>query len=259
MHKIDPLILTILGKGVSVSADCDVTDETCTVAAWYKNRTEFVCKLAQCNQVKTKGQADWQCSKARCDCGPLGELCLGPFAAIQGVLHNISGPTNLKCNADLQCSLSDPVLTSIFPQGIQANQCVYGECGLPDTTGDHTLDSVQVSMLVIGMFVGGALLFVILASVWQHHVMKRMPMADPMILSSFSFNNISYTLRGKRGAKSRVLLDNVNGHVMKGQMLAVIGFSGAGKSTLMDILAGNKKAGVVTGDIQLNSHTISSR
>ncbi|PSC69400.1 Pleiotropic drug resistance 1 [Micractinium conductrix] len=51
-----------------------------------------------------------------------------------------------------------------------------------------------------------------------------------------------------------VLLRNISGSFRPGVLTALMGASGAGKSTLMDVLAGRKTGGTITGDIRVNGH-----
>eukprot|EP01133_Synstelium_polycarpum_P019841 gene19841-23766_t len=70
-----------------------------------------------------------------------------------------------------------------------------------------------------------------------------------------TFAGLSYRVivEKKNGERvERTLLDNVNGVVAPGTLLALMGASGAGKSTLLDILANRKDTGAITGDILLN-------
>lgn len=48
------------------------------------------------------------------------------------------------------------------------------------------------------------------------------------------------------------LLKGVNAFAEPGQLLALMGGSGAGKTTLMDVIAGRKTVGRITGDILVN-------
>ena len=50
------------------------------------------------------------------------------------------------------------------------------------------------------------------------------------------------------------LLHDISGSFRPGVLTALMGASGAGKTTLMDVLAGRKTGGKITGDIRLNGH-----
>jgi iron complex transport system ATP-binding protein len=63
-------------------------------------------------------------------------------------------------------------------------------------------------------------------------------------------NKVSYT------AGKKVLLNNINLEVKKGEFLAIIGANGAGKSTLMKLLSGDNRAH--TGQIWFNEHPINN-
>eukprot|EP01117_Protostelium_nocturnum_P006613 TRINITY_DN237_c1_g1_i1.p1 TRINITY_DN237_c1_g1~~TRINITY_DN237_c1_g1_i1.p1 ORF type:complete len:1431 (+),score=551.25 TRINITY_DN237_c1_g1_i1:149-4441(+) len=64
------------------------------------------------------------------------------------------------------------------------------------------------------------------------------------------FKNICYTVPVK--GKEKTLLNNIDGYVKPGMLLALMGASGAGKSTLLDVLAQRKNVGKITGDILVN-------
>ena len=69
-------------------------------------------------------------------------------------------------------------------------------------------------------------------------------------------NHAHAAARGKagRGAKRQRLeiLSGVTGAFRPGVLTALVGVSGAGKTTLMDVLAGRKTTGRITGDIRIN-------
>ena len=57
-------------------------------------------------------------------------------------------------------------------------------------------------------------------------------------------------------AGKKILLDNINLEVEKGEFLAIIGANGAGKSTLMKLLCGDNKAH--TGEVWFDEHPINN-
>jgi len=56
-------------------------------------------------------------------------------------------------------------------------------------------------------------------------------------------------------AEQKLVLNNVSGAVLPGQLLAIMGASGSGKTTLLDVLAGRQKVGTLTGRILINGRT----
>jgi len=53
-----------------------------------------------------------------------------------------------------------------------------------------------------------------------------------------------------------VLLTNITGSFRPGVLTALMGASGAGKTTLMDVLAGRKTQGTITGDMRVDGHPV---
>jgi ATP-binding cassette, subfamily G (WHITE), member 2, SNQ2 len=65
--------------------------------------------------------------------------------------------------------------------------------------------------------------------------------------SVFTFEDVTYEVPYQGG--SRKLLNNVNGYVKPGMMIALMGASGAGKTTLLNTLSQRQKMGTVGGDM----------
>lgn len=59
---------------------------------------------------------------------------------------------------------------------------------------------------------------------------------------------------GKQRTVQRELLAGVSGFARAGELTALMGSSGAGKTTLMDVIAGRKTSGTITGEILVNGH-----
>ncbi|KAK8204125.1 putative Brefeldin A resistance protein [Phyllosticta capitalensis] len=72
--------------------------------------------------------------------------------------------------------------------------------------------------------------------------------------SIFTWKNLTYTVKTPAGDK--VLLDNVQGYVKPGTLLALMGSSGAGKTTLMDVLAQRKTEGTIHGSILVDGRPL---
>ena len=69
--------------------------------------------------------------------------------------------------------------------------------------------------------------------------------------TTLQFRNVSYRIGEKQ------ILENVNGIVKPGEVLAIMGASGAGKTSFLDILARKRKKGIVDGEFFLNGRKVS--
>ena len=80
----------------------------------------------------------------------------------------------------------------------------------------------------------------------------------PFTPVSLAWRDINYyvtIVSGKGKKKTKVekqLLRGINGFSQPGTLTALMGSSGAGKTTLMDVIAGRKTVGRITGDILVN-------
>lgn len=72
--------------------------------------------------------------------------------------------------------------------------------------------------------------------------------------SVFTWKNLSYTVKTPSG--DRLLLDNVQGWVKPGNLMALMGSSGAGKTTLLDVLAQRKTEGTIHGSIMVDGRPL---
>ena len=74
------------------------------------------------------------------------------------------------------------------------------------------------------------------------------------------FQNLSYTVKDTVQSKIRkkeiqkTILNNLNGYFSHGKLTGIIGPSGAGKTSLIEILSGQSKTGIVTGNLFLNGN-----
>lgn len=77
---------------------------------------------------------------------------------------------------------------------------------------------------------------------------------------TLSLRQLSYTVpipvKGQKEPEQRVLLNEISAMFVPGTMTALMGSSGAGKSTLMDVIAGRKNTGTVSGELLVNGHCL---
>ncbi|XDG05108.1 hypothetical protein ABKA04_004723 [Annulohypoxylon sp. FPYF3050] len=68
--------------------------------------------------------------------------------------------------------------------------------------------------------------------------------------SVFHWNNLSYEVKTKNGAKR--ILNDINGWVKPGTLTALMGATGAGKTTLLDVLANRATFGTASGGVYID-------
>ncbi|POM57540.1 ABC Superfamily, partial [Phytophthora palmivora] len=85
------------------------------------------------------------------------------------------------------------------------------------------------------------------------------PTDDETVVSptpkTIAFKDLWYTVPDPANPKDTIdLLKGISGYALPGTITALMGSSGAGKTTLMDVIAGRKTGGKITGQILLNGH-----
>lgn len=73
---------------------------------------------------------------------------------------------------------------------------------------------------------------------------------------TLAFRNLHYSVYLKDKTELE-LLNGIDGYALPKTMTALMGSTGAGKTTLMDVIAGRKTGGKITGDILLNGYSAS--
>ncbi|OWZ04694.1 Pleiotropic drug resistance protein transporter, partial [Phytophthora megakarya] len=73
-----------------------------------------------------------------------------------------------------------------------------------------------------------------------------------------AFQDLHYFVPDPKNPKDQLeLLKGINGFAVPGSITALMGSTGAGKTTLMDVIAGRKTGGKITGKIMLNGYEAS--
>uniref|UniRef100_H3H0T0 ABC transporter domain-containing protein n=1 Tax=Phytophthora ramorum TaxID=164328 RepID=H3H0T0_PHYRM len=90
----------------------------------------------------------------------------------------------------------------------------------------------------------------------RHDVVVNVPIREKMFAPvTIAFQDLWYSVpKPGRPKESLELLKGISGFAEPGSLTALMGSSGAGKTTLMDVIAGRKTGGKITGKILLNGY-----
>jgi ABC-type transport system involved in cytochrome bd biosynthesis fused ATPase/permease subunit len=184
----------------------------------------------------------------------------------------MGGELSIACLSDQTCSFKTTILLSLFgSSGLGLSNCRSGECVSPATintlsallapttsAGSAPLSSgVIAGMVVLAMFVVGILAMLTIGFLSKRKARRRVvdltEKTDRNDSIGVRWRNLGYSLPLKRNSTGRVLLNGLSGEASAGQLLAVLGTTGAGKSTFVELLAGKRKIGKMTGSIDLIS------
>ncbi|KAK1939953.1 Pleiotropic drug resistance protein 3 [Phytophthora citrophthora] len=89
----------------------------------------------------------------------------------------------------------------------------------------------------------------------DEYVVAVEPHEKNFVPVTMAFQDLHYFVPDPHNPKESLeLLKGINGFAMPGSMTALMGSSGAGKTTLMDVIAGRKTGGKITGKILLNGY-----
>ncbi|KAF9963051.1 hypothetical protein BGZ70_007708 [Mortierella alpina] len=250
----------------SLTVDLDPVNKTMSAQLWLNKAEQFFCKMPECTLATTETdgviKTKWDCPVLQCTCLEPTLLCggiPGPVISLGPTINGLKGPFSLTCpHGSTDCDFFIGDLAGFFPTGLKMTECDVGECVFPSEI-QSSVTSVQKSMppgVIACLAILGALvlILIVICSVAKRNqlVLSRTPYTLNTEAASLEFRNVGYTLN-KDGLE---VLKGISGAAPAGVVLAVMGPSGAGKSTLVDILAGKRKDGKVTGHILLNGKQV---
>ncbi|KAH7048798.1 hypothetical protein BKA57DRAFT_485477 [Linnemannia elongata] len=260
-------LTTLFPGDNALTLDMNVINKTIHAQFWINNTEQFYCGFGNCSLLTTdlegKVETKWSCPDLQCKCIIPSTMCGGgpnpspiPF---QGLLEPLMGPFSLTCpHNSTNCNAYFSGLAGFFPTGLPLNNCNMGECVFPSemVSSLTALQSTMATGVIVGLAILGALILflVVVCSIAKRNqtVLSRLPYTTNTEAASLEFRNVGYTLN-KDGLE---ILKGISGSAPAGVVLAVMGPSGAGKSTLVDILAGKRKDGKVSGHILLNGKQV---
>ncbi|KAI0648383.1 ABC transporter [Trametes meyenii] len=256
---------------------------------FYQGVEQFYCTADSCAQDlgSGDGSADWECNNLRCTCRSGTSFCGAvKVTDLTGIINTLSGTLGITCDAPASnntatCAFKQDTIDQVFgSSGLALNGCTFGECIAQSTldtlSGNQTTSSgsehggsslsggVIAGLAVVGGLVGIALVLLLLGLIAQRRARKQgVGALDRSGGVAVAWSDVSYSVpqsadvpwlpRRRRGASDaetqKVILDNVSGRVVPGEVMAILGPSGAGKTTLIEILARKHKSGRITGGI----------
>lgn len=253
-YRLDTIVNAFFseGDGVKITSLRNIAEGTAFSAVWYQNVTQFTCEHTGCTQNYQTNNVTFSCTKTTCQCNTGTKMCGAPggLDLSQGV-NVADGAVTISCGTvnNATCNIFLTFLMSFFPDGLNLNKCVFGECANELDRISAQSDSIVVldAPGIGGVALAGILCLVIIASlifgIIDKSARKKMEVNMDRKAETLFFSNISYNIAEK------AILKNITGSVSPGELFAIMGPSGAGKSSFIDILARKKKGGEVLGSL----------
>ncbi|EGF77988.1 hypothetical protein BATDEDRAFT_13539 [Batrachochytrium dendrobatidis JAM81] len=270
------------------SSVCEFQFWAAEVESFYCKMQE--CSFTQ-EHTPTLNITTFECPHMQCRCFPERLLCesngLDFTEWFNDAQEGPNGPGTFTCeesitdtNVHRTCRFSEPhmneVISQFFGDPYIKLECPKaGECmhytQIPGYTRPEFNSNFSPMLIALMSVSGFGLVVVVVGSlVWLQrkadashagylHIVSDDPqseapceeMMSDHVPCTIQFRNLSYAIDTNRLQKM-VVLEEVQGVVRPGQVMAIMGGSGAGKTTLLDILARKNKSGMVSGEILIN-------
>ncbi|KAH9918371.1 ABC transporter [Epithele typhae] len=231
---------------------------------FYQGVEQFYCTADSCAQDlgSGDGSSDWNCQNLQCTCRAGTSFCGATSVSdLTGIINTLNGHLGISCDAPspsnntASCAFQQDTIQQVFGSaGLALSGCTFGECvaqNVIDTVSGNSTDSsnapssgsslspgVIAGLAVVGGLVGISLFLLCLGWLSQRRARKRGSMKlAPSGGVSVAWADISYFVaqptsslpirsRRSRTDDRKVVLDNVSGRVVPGEMMAILGPSG---------------------------------
>lgn len=129
----NPLLSAAFPGLVEITVKRDIVVGTGLASLWYLNIEQFSCQFNTCTQNFDAAAGYWQCTSIECKCIPGTKFCGGGLIDLTGPINSAAGSTSIACpnRNNASCIIKFNFLSSFFPDGLELNQCQFGECSNP--------------------------------------------------------------------------------------------------------------------------------
>jgi ABC-type multidrug transport system ATPase subunit len=159
------------------------------------------------------------------------------------------------------------LISSVFGDESITLRCNSGECLHETEVPGYERPVKKINTPLIAGVIAGCALFVVAVILLVWYMSRRQHRYGAISLSddeddensklmadhkpaALYFQNVSYRIKGKQ------ILEDIQGAVHPGELMAIMGASGAGKTSFLDILARKNKRGEVSGDFYVNGEKV---
>jgi len=211
----------------------------------------FNCTFADCTPPTVEGTVETTaCQQTNCYCSTwCGKYTTRP------IIDGWHGSVSFYCDITTgECSIKGDKLPIVL-----SLQCDAAGCQAPQVSSSGTGGIPGKTLaLIISLSAGGLLLIVGTALTCVYLARRqRAPrhslqlLSEDSVQTTLSWYNISCSVPGH---ERKYIVHHVSGLAQPGTITAIMGPSGAGKTSFLDILAGRKNTGEVTGPVLVNGH-----
>eukprot|EP00294_Goniomonas_avonlea_P018026 CAMPEP_0114550814 /NCGR_PEP_ID=MMETSP0114-20121206/6270_1 /TAXON_ID=31324 /ORGANISM="Goniomonas sp, Strain m" /LENGTH=781 /DNA_ID=CAMNT_0001735605 /DNA_START=283 /DNA_END=2628 /DNA_ORIENTATION=+ len=220
------------------------------------------CSARDCNFCSS---SEVTCNEGECTCPTCPEEVVGLIASFDAPFEvqcrNIAGAGPLASDGVTRYKSDCAIRGDKWPMVVEAF-CLGADCVGPSQTlgcpSDRSLSGDDFAGIIVAAGLVAAILCCVLLGAISQRRASRKPAPSPVNAVDLHFESLSYAvdtahscLRKSPSTTKQVLRD-CSSHMVRNQLVAVMGPTGSGKTSLVDILAGRKSTGSVTGTVTIN-------
>jgi len=203
----------------------------------------FNCSFNDCTKQVGTTSETIKCGFSSCHCS---SWC---NSIVSGIIQRMKTSALFTCDfTSDSCVIEQNELPIVINLQCYAASCQQGPYVPP--TSEFTLLSIVImstsGVVLLGVLSGVSICVYITISRKRENKYSPIYSFPDQVEISLSWNDLSCKI------KKRIVLNSISGIALPGQITAILGPSGAGKTTFLDMLAGRKNTGSMSGNILVN-------